>query len=48
MNGRLRPALDPKLCSIACRTRFIRIQQNGAWKGIGGVIEMLISMSQTR
>ena len=45
LNGRLRPALDPKPCSLACWTRSIRIQQDGAWKGIGGIIiEMLVSV----
>ena len=51
LNGRLRPALDPKPCSLARWMRFIRIQgiqQNGAWKEIGGVIiEMLASVQQT-
>ena len=40
-------ALDPKPCSLAAWTHSIRIQQNGAWKGIGGVIEMLVSVLQT-
>ena len=47
-NGRLGPALDPKPSSLALWTRSIRIQQDGAWKGIGGaIIEMLVSMPQT-
>ena len=49
LNGRLRPALDLKLCSLACWTLSIRIQQDRAWKGIGGpIIEMLVSVLQTR
>ena len=38
LNGHLGPAFDPKPWSLACRTRSIRIQQDGAWKGIEGVI----------
>ena len=49
LNGRLGPALDPKPCSLARWTHSIRSQQDGAWKGIGGVIsEMLVSVPQTR
>ena len=49
LNGHLGRALDPKACSLTRWTRSIRIQQDGAWKGIGGVIiEMLVSMPQTR
>ena len=48
LNGGLGPALVPMLCSLARWTRSIRIRQNGAWKGIGGVIiEMLVSVPQT-
>ena len=44
LNGRLGPALDPKPYSLAGWTRSIRIQQNGAWKGMGGIsIETLVS-----
>ena len=43
----LGPVLDPKPCSPACWPCSISIQQNGAWKGIGGVIvEMLVSVPQ--
>ena len=38
LNGRLGPALDPEACSLASWTRAIRIQQDGTWKGIEGVI----------
>ena len=49
LNGRLGPALDPKSRSLARWTRSIRIQQEGAWKRIGGVItEMLVAEPQTR
>ena len=54
LNGGLGPAaaaaaLDPKPCSVAHWTHSIRIQQNGAWKGIVGVIiRMLVSEPQTR
>ena len=49
LNGRLGPALDVKPCMLARWTRSIRIQQDGEWKGIGGVIiEMLVSVPQTR
>ena len=49
LNGRLGPALDPEACSLASWTRAIRIQQDGTWKGIEGVItEMLVSVPQTR
>ena len=42
LNGRLVPALDLKSCSLAHWARSMCIQQDGAWKGIGGVIiEML-------
>ena len=46
LNGRLGPCLvDPKPCSIASWACSIRIQQNGAWKEIGGVIiEMIVSV----
>ena len=37
LNGHLRPALDPKPCSLARWTRSIHIQQNGAWRRIGGI-----------
>ena len=37
MNARLRPAWDPKPCSLARWTRSICIQQNCAWKGIKGI-----------
>ena len=47
LNSRLGPALDPKPCSLAQWTRSIHIQQDGAWKGIGG-IERLVSVPQTR
>ena len=49
LNGRLRPALDLKPCSLARWTRSIHIQKNGAWREIGGIIiEMLVSVLQTR
>ena len=49
MNSRLRPALNPKPCSLANLNRSVRIQQDGRWEGIGGVIiEMLDSEPQTR
>ena len=35
LNGCLEPALDLKPHSLARWPHFIRIQQNGAWKGIG-------------
>ena len=42
-------ASDPKLSFLARWTHSIRTQQDGAWKGIGGVIiEMLVYMPQTR
>ena len=48
LNGRLRPALDLELCSLARWTRSICIQQNGGWKGIARVIiGMLVSVLQT-
>ena len=38
----------PSRVRFACWTQSIPIQQDGTWKGIGGVIiEMLVSMSQT-
>ena len=38
-------ALDPMPCSLARCARSIRIQQDGAWKGIGRVIiEKLVSV----
>ena len=47
LNGPLGPALD--LQAVLAWTRSIRIQQDGAWKGIGGVIiGMLVSVPQTR
>ena len=49
LNGRLGPALDPNPCSLDRWTRSIRIQQNGAWKEVGGVImEKIVSVLQTR
>ena len=49
LNSRLRPALDLKPCLLARRARSIRIQQNGAWEGIVGVIiGMLVSVLHTR
>ena len=49
LKGRLGPALDHKPCSLARWTRSIRMQQDGAWKGIGGIIiGILVSMLQTR
>ena len=40
--------MDPKPSSLARWARSIRIQQNGACKGIGGVInEILVFMRQT-
>ena len=49
LNGPFGPALDPKVCELACWTHSIHIQQDGPWKGIGGVIiEMLVSVPQTR
>ena len=49
LNGHLGRALDPKASSLALWTHSIPIQQNSAWKEIGGVIiEMLVSMLQTR
>ena len=36
LNGCLGPAVDPIPCSLALWTCSIRIQQDGAWKGIGG------------
>ena len=48
LNSCLGPALDPKLCSLACWTRSIRTQQDSAWNEIGGVIiEMLVYVPQT-
>ena len=48
-NGRLGNTLDPKPSALVRQTRSIHIQQDGAWKGIWGVIvEMLVSMPQTR
>ena len=49
LSGRLGPALDTKPCLLARWTHSMRIQQNGAWKGILGVImEKLVSVPQTR
>ena len=49
VNIRLGPALDPKPCSLANWTHSIRIQQDGTWKGIGGVItEMIVSVLLSR
>ena len=46
LNGHLGPALDPKPFSLAHCS--IRIQQDGAWKGTGGVIiDMLVSVPET-
>ena len=37
LNGQLKPALDPKKCSLARWTHSILIQQNGTRKGIEGI-----------
>ena len=45
LNGHLGPVLDPKPCSLARWTRSMRIQQDGAWKGIVEInIETSVSL----
>ena len=48
LNSRFIADLDPMLCVLARWTFSIRIQQDSAWKAIGGIIiEMLVSVLQT-